>query len=92
MKKQVKSSVKKTKLPLKWGVSAGIVMGGFMLLTHVLNMFTGYGSKLMELLATLYPGYQPGVPGMCLVVGAYAFVDAGMLVFLVTWIAQKLKI
>ncbi len=76
--------------PKAFGIAAGCFWGLMMLLTTILNLFTGYGQKLLEAFVELYPGYTISLFGS--VVGfAYGFVDLFVGGFMIAWLYNKLE-
>jgi hypothetical protein len=61
-------------------ITAAILWGGAMLIMGGANMmFPGYGSSFLEVIASVYPGYQPGTGISSVIIGSlYGVVDAGV--------------
>ena len=69
-------------------VAGATVLGGSMFLVAIGNIgLSGYGDALLEVAASIYPGYHgPGGVGSAIVVGLYAALDgavAGALIGLI---------
>lgn len=76
--------------PKTLGLGGGILWGGCMLLTTAANMATGYATGLIDLMASVYPGYAATASGA--VVGTiYGFIDGFVGLFLLAWIYNKLQ-
>ncbi len=61
-------------------ITAAILWGAVMLLVGIANlMFLDYGANKLEVIGSIYPGYQPGTGLTSVIVGAlYGAVDAGI--------------
>lgn len=61
-------------------ITAAILWGSVMLIVGGANMmFPGYGMDLMEVIGSIYPGYQPGTGFSSVIIGSlYGVVDAGI--------------
>jgi hypothetical protein len=50
-------------------------------------MYPDYGIKFLEVMGSIYPGYQPGTGYSSVIIGAaYGFVDAGIGGAIFAWI------
>ena len=69
-------------------LAAGILWGAGMFLTGIANMmYSDYAVKFLEVMASIYPGYQPGTGFTSVIIGAiYGFVDAAIGVAIFGWI------
>ena len=78
-------------------VAFGMLWGGCILLVGVLNViWPDYGRALLQLCASIYPGYHPGTGVSSVVIGTiYALVDGcvGGAIFswLYNWLAGGIK-
>ena len=73
-------------------ITAGIVWGGVIFLTGIASLISpGYGTAMLELAASLYPGYQVGSIGSVFVGTLYAILDGvivgAIFAWLYNWIA-----
>ena len=61
-------------------ISAAIIWGAALLILGSANlMFSGYGSNFLEVIGSVYPGYQPGTGISSVIIGSlYGVVDAGI--------------
>ena len=61
-------------------ITAGIIWGLAILLVGIANLvFPGYGVNFLEVVGSIYPGYQPATDFASVIIGAlYAAVDAGI--------------
>ena len=69
-------------------LTAGIAWGAGMLLTCIANMmYPDYAVKFLEVMASIYPGYQPFTGFTSVIIGTiYGFVDAAIGVAIFGWI------
>jgi hypothetical protein len=77
--------------PAAAAIAGAVAYGALVLLVSVANLFiAGYGSAFLEVLASIYPGYeaQSTVAG-ALLVTVYAVVDGAILGFLVAWVYNR---
>lgn len=73
-----------------FGLAGGILWGFAMLAMTLINIWTGYGTDLLQLTASIYPGYEMSYLGS--VIGFfYGFVDGFIGLFLLIWIYNKLQ-
>jgi hypothetical protein len=72
-------------------LAAGILWGAGMFLTGIANMmYPDYAVKLLEVMASIYPGYQPFTGFSSVIIGAmYGFVDAGIAAAIFAWIYNR---
>lgn len=74
--------------PNALGVAIGILWAAYVLFCGITAMF-GWGGAIVEVLASLYIGYGPGVPGA--IIGAiWGFVDGYIAGFVIAWIYNRL--
>ncbi|MGH8680789.1 MAG: hypothetical protein ACREVP_04680 [Burkholderiales bacterium] len=61
-------------------LTAGILWGAVMLVVASANLvWPSYGGAFLELVASIYPGYQPGAGVRSVIIGTlYAIVDGGV--------------
>jgi hypothetical protein len=61
-------------------ITAAIIWGAALLIMGGANMvFPGYGSNFLEVMGSVYPGYQPGTGLSSVIIGSlYGAVDAGI--------------
>src|SRR3990172_13018890 len=69
-------------------LAAGIVWGAGMFITGIANiMYPDYAVKFLEVMASIYPGYQPFTGTYSVIIGAlYGFVDAGISGAIFAWL------
>ena len=71
-----------------FGLAGGIIWGGAVSLLAISSMF-GYGTEILNLLASLYIGVKPSLLGSLLALG-YGFIDGFIGCWLFAWIYNKL--
>jgi len=69
-------------------ITAAIIWGGALLIVGSANMmFPGYGLDFLEVIGSIYPGYQPGTGLSSVIIGSlYGFVDAGIGAAIFAWL------
>ncbi|MCH8080049.1 MAG: hypothetical protein IIA06_09790 [Proteobacteria bacterium] len=69
-------------------ITAAIIWGGALLIVGSANIiFPGYGSDFLEVMGSIYPGYQPGTGFPSVIIGSlYGVVDAGIGAAIFAWI------
>ena len=69
-------------------LAAAILWGAAVLLVGIANMiFPGYGMNFLEVIGSVYPGYQPGTGIASVIIGAiYAVVDAVVAAAIFAWL------
>ena len=70
-------------------LTGGILWGVGMFIITLANVFFGYGAELLEVIASVYPGYTLTLAGS--VVGLiYGFIDAFVGIYIIAWVYKKL--
>ncbi|MFB3090209.1 MAG: hypothetical protein ACE1ZG_02530 [Gammaproteobacteria bacterium] len=69
-------------------ITAAIIWGGALLIVGSANIiFPGYGSDFLEVMGSIYPGYQPGTGFPSVIIGSlYGVVDAGIGAAIFAWL------
>jgi len=69
-------------------ITAAIIWGGALLIVGSANMmFPGYGLDFLEVIGSIYPGYQPGTGLSSVIIGSlYGVVDAGIGAAIFAWL------
>lgn len=69
-------------------LAAAILWGAAVLMVGIANMiFPDYGMKFLEVIGSVYPGYQAGAGIASVIIGAiYAVVDAGIAAAIFAWL------
>jgi len=69
-------------------ITAAIIWGGALLIVGSANIiFPGYGSNFLEVIGSIYPGYQPGTGLSSVIIGSlYGVVDAGIGAAIFAWL------
>lgn len=71
-------------------LSLAILWGAAVLLAGLAHLKTGYGAALLELLASIYPGYKAsGAIGDVVVGALYAAVDGAVFGLLFAWLYNR---
>ncbi len=76
--------------PTKLGLAAGILWGLSMFMMTVAAMQTGYAGEWLQLMDSIYPGYEISWTGSVLGL-VYGFVDGFVGLFLFGWLYNKLN-
>ncbi len=72
------------------GVAVGLLWGACMLLMGLANLiWPGYGVAFLNLVASIYPGYEIGGFGSVIVGTLYALVDGAIAGVIVAWLYNK---
>jgi len=71
-----------------FGLACGIIWSLAMLILGLVNMVSSWGSGLVQLMSTLYPGYTATFLGS-IIGAAWGFVDAGIGGVLLAWLYNK---
>ncbi|MBT4825062.1 bacteriophage holin [Candidatus Woesearchaeota archaeon] len=72
------------------GLAGGILWGVGLLILTLVSVWTGYGTAMLNGIASIYPGYSIGYLGA--VVGLiYGFVDAFIGLYVFGWLYNKLE-
>jgi hypothetical protein len=69
-------------------ITAAIIWGGALLIMGSANMmFPGYATNFLEVMGSVYPGYQPGTGLSSIIIGSlYGVVDAGIGAAIFAWL------
>jgi hypothetical protein len=69
-------------------ITAAIIWGAAMLIMGGANMmFPGYATSFLEVIGSVYPGYQPGTGFSSVIIGSlYGVVDAGIGGAILAWL------
>ena len=81
------------KLDIKaFALAFGLIWGGSVLAVAVANqLWPGYGRLFLEVTASVYPGYQPGVGIASIITGAlYGLVDGAIGGAVFAWLYNRL--
>jgi len=73
----------------KFGIAGAIVWSVCVFLCTLLSIYTGYAKELLELVASIYPGYTISLAG-AFVGLVWAFVDAFIALYIFAWLYNKL--
>jgi hypothetical protein len=72
-------------------ITAGIVWGGVIFLTGIASIISpGYGTAMLELVASLYPGYHVGGVGSVFIGTLYAVLDGVIIGAVFAWLYNKI--
>ena len=73
-----------------FGLAGGVICGALMLIMTLIATGTNYGAELLNLMASIYPGYQITYLGS--ITGLiYGFVDGLIGGYIFAWLYNKLK-
>ena len=74
-------------------ITSAIVWGGCILLTGILNLiWTGYGVAFLDMVRSIYPGYQAMSGFVGVIVGTlYGVVDGAVCGAIFAWLYNKLS-
>jgi hypothetical protein len=74
-------------------LTTGLLWGGAVLLVAIANLiWTGYGAAFLQLVASIYPGYQAGTGiGSVVLVTIYAFIDGAIGGAIFGWLYNTLS-
>ena len=70
------------------GISCGVIWGGAILVTGLAGaIWPGYGQAFLDIVASVYPGYQgtPGI-GQTIIGTLYGLVDGGICGVIFAWL------
>ena len=70
------------------GLAGGVLWGAIMLIMTLLAVWTGYGTAMLNGIASIYPGYSIGYLGS-LVGLVYGFIDGFIGMFVFAWLYNK---
>jgi len=76
--------------PKSFGLTSGIFWGGFLLVFTLISVNTGFGVEFLNLVVTLYPGYEISYVGS-LIGLAYGFFDGLIGCYIFAWLYNKLE-
>jgi len=76
--------------PKNLGLAGGIIWGLSMLVLTWISLATGYGSELLNLIATVYPGYSISFVGSIMGL-VYGFLDAFIGLYIFAWLYNWLE-
>lgn len=69
-------------------VTGGVVWGAVMFLTTILSVYNGYGEAFLDLMASIYPGYNVSLGGS--IIGfVYGFLDVFIGIYIIAWVYKK---
>ena len=72
-------------------VTSAVLWGGAVLLTGLGNLMApGYGAELLELAASIYPGYEVGGLGSVVIGTLYAALDGGVFGGIFAWLYNRI--
>jgi hypothetical protein len=74
---------------VKLGIAAGLLWGFGLFMISLLSSYFGYGTKLIELIMDIYPGYNTSLWG-CFLGLVYGFADGFFFFFFLAWIYNAL--
>lgn len=77
--------------PKRLGVAGGILWGAVMFICTLLALFTGYSREFLQLMATVYPGYDISWGGAFIGL-LYGFVDAFIGLYILAWLYNKIRV
>jgi hypothetical protein len=74
----------------KAALTGGIVWGATMFLTTLASIYAGgYGKGLLDIMSSIYPGYNISVGGS--IIGfVYGFFDVFVGIYIIAWVYKKL--
>lgn len=76
--------------PKHLGLAGGIFWGLVMLITTLLAVWNGYGTAMMELFTSIYPGFT--ISGTGAIVGLiYGFIDGFVGLYIFAWLYNWLQ-
>jgi hypothetical protein len=69
-------------------ITSAIIWGSAILIVGIANLvFPGYGINFLEVVGSIYPGYQPGTGFSSVIIGSlYGAVDAGIGAAIFAWL------
>ncbi len=71
--------------PMRLGLAGGIVWGVSLLILTLLSVWTGYSTEFLNLINSIYPGYQISVVGGMIGLG-YGFLDGFVGLYIFAWL------
>jgi len=75
---------------VKFGLAGGIISALFMFVLALGSAFAGWGTGMLDSLATMYIGYKAGFLGG-LIGGLWAFVEGFVSFYLIAWVYDYLQ-
>jgi len=74
----------------KLGIAGGILWGFSMFFLTLANIFFGYGTLFLDLMADVYPGFQVSYVGS-LIGLVYGFLDGFVGLYILGWLYNKIS-
>lgn len=76
--------------PKNFGLAAGILWGLCMLVITLISVVTGYAAGVLNIMASIYPGYSISLLGS--VIGlVYGFIDGFIGLYIFAWLYNWLE-
>ncbi len=75
----------------KLGIAGGILWGLCICSTTAISIYTGYAEQFLTMMAGIYPGFSISWLG-CLLGFIYGFIDAGIGLYLLAWIYNRINV
>ncbi|MCB1112927.1 MAG: bacteriophage holin [Chlamydiales bacterium] len=72
------------------GLAGGILWGVMMFIMTFANIFFGYGTTFLNLMADVYPGYSVSYIGSLIGLG-YGFLDGFIGLYILAWLYNKIN-
>lgn len=76
--------------PVKFGLAAGIFFGVVLLITTLISASNGYGTALLNIFVSIYPGYAITYGGAVLAL-IYGFIDGFIGLYILIWLYNWLS-
>ena len=71
-------------------LTGGIIWGGTLFLTTLVSTQTGYASKFLLAIGSIYPGYSITILGSFIGL-VYGFLDMYVGMYIIAWVYSKVK-